>query len=70
MTKLKIICTHYHEGIVTSAEVRPDGPDAPQSNRDFTEPAEFASTSHQPISDCKRFIARQPDSELSKIVYL
>lgn len=68
MTQLKIIATDIDPdtSFVTRAEVRPDS--AP--NRGNTTPAEFASTSYQPISDCKRFIAAQQNTELTTINFL
>jgi hypothetical protein len=68
MTLLKIIATDIDPAthFVTRAEVRPDS--AP--NRGNTTPAEFTSTSYSSISDCKRFISNQPDTQLSTIVFL
>jgi hypothetical protein len=68
MRLLKIIATHYDadSGFVTRAEVR----DEKDPDRHNTEPALFASTSHQPISDCKNHIRSLPDADLSHIAYL
>lgn len=66
MTRLKIIATDYDEDLnATRAEVRPDEAD----HHNPTELADFASTSHQPISDCRRYIAGQSNATLSRIVY-
>lgn len=67
MTRLKIIATAFDDTLTpTRAEVRPDE----DEHHDNPTPPEFASTSHQPISDCRRFIAGQSNATLSRIVYI
>lgn len=62
----RIICTHMKDGWVTRAEVR----EASEAYRDNPKTPDFESTAAHPITDCKRFIEKQPQAKLYSITYL